>query len=166
MKLYNRTDCPDDVLAPMLKRAARAIGARHGKVVVIVTQNRSKRITGECLACAWVRASRPGWRGPKIATDGGYMHLRLPEAGPDDPVRTAERLWEVMLHEWGHIRDFQHGGSWSMAWSRKGSSGRRPRWADRPEEIRANAMCHDALREDDGGDDMLAYALWYEEPSQ
>ena len=178
VKLYNKTRYPDAILSALLTRAGRSIGARTSGVVVKVTAGRtSGHCRGLATECDWVyewslrnlKSRRQGKRikGRAIATDGGEIELTLPLPSKDC-LATAENVFAVALHEWGHIRDFQHGGRLRFAFSTKAQSGRRPAWRDRPEEIRADEYRKDALAKIDKGkvqsadDEILALALWME----
>ena len=141
VKLYNRTRLPDDLLLGLLARTARRIGARSG-IIVKVTRARS-RCTGEVKEASavrewWVRRRNKdgALKERLIETDCAYMRLALVDyAGCDaHALHRAGVIIDLMLHEWAHVRDNQRGED---DYSRRGASGRRPAWADRPEEVRA-----------------------------
>ena len=171
MKLYNRTRCPDEVLAPLLTAAGRAVGTRTGKVIVKVTQGSRGGCQGETNSCAWVRefalATRKYTKDGKlkrrlVATDGGWIRMTLPGPHPAyDPLDQAERFYRLAVHEWAHVKDYQDGGK------RFGDYNKR--WANRPHEMRANRMCAEAMEREEAGqikgrdEEILALAIWLEE---
>lgn len=175
MKLYNKTRCPDSMLWSVLLRAARACGkVRSSSVVVFVTQGSAGRCSGKAYECIWVRPRKGGRR---INTDGGYFEIVLPGHGPHaktcwtrpDGLAWAETFYYIAVHEWGHIRDYQAGGSRILAWDRPQSGRRRASHDDRPEERRANRYCAEAAERVASGraaapdDAILGLAVWIEE---
>jgi len=177
VKLYNRTKCPDRILRPLLVAAGRAVGAKTSEVVVKVGQSRLPRATGLATPAFRVRLGflrgKPmeRWDERWVMTEGGYIRLTLPGCnGSAYAVALAQSFYEVALHEWGHIRDLQADIE-SLPWS--GWNGeRRPRWGERPEEIRACNYVDEALRKEAAGqlaarDDLiLEFAIWLEEKAQ
>ena len=134
MKLINSTRIPDSVLRRVLLSAAKSIGGtRTGSVVVAVSQGQRSNASGTAWECDWVR-----WNGRRrTMTDGGAFRIRLPMPHPAcDILLQSEGFWDIARHEWGHIRDYQNGGRRRLAFSKAGSSGRRPGHDSRPEEIR------------------------------
>jgi len=150
MKLYNNTSVPDEILAPVLKEAAKAIkGTRHGKVVVKVIRSR-EHCTGAVFGTSSVSRNflnprkYPNERSGYVATDDAVVILRLPKAGDPilwpahtwrEPLYIAERFFDYALHEWGHVKDFQ--GEESFCHYRR-------RWANRPHERRAEGYMLEA----------------------
>jgi len=173
MKLYNRTACPDRILRPLLVAAGRAVGAKTGKVIVKVGQSRLPRGTGMAIAADRVRlgflqGKPPEKWGRWITTQGGYIRLTLPGcSGRGDTIALAQSFYELALHEWGHILDLQTGLEF-LPWSGRDGE-RRPRWEERPEEIRACNYANEALRKETAGqltsrDNLiLELAIWLEE---
>lgn len=150
VKLYNLSGLPDQPMRTLLTDAMRLAGAT-GSVVVKVTRG-GARVTSYAKSAAFVYkhflgarvcTKRGNVRRGKVATRGGYVvmqpHVR------HDPLWAAVDFFETAVHEFAHVHDFQHGGRSALAWSRANSAGRRPRWAKRPEEIRAVNMTDDAL---------------------
>ncbi len=155
MKLWNKTRIPDNVVHALVAKAGRAVGARTAKVVVVVKS--TNRDHGQAYSCSHVRACSPIFgRGRSksrrwIRTDGGYIELfvqRYPGFNigsgdarntEDNAARLAQKMFELAMHEWGHIADFQANDAGAgLEFSKRGRrSGRRPAWGDRPEEIRA-----------------------------
>lgn len=171
MKLYNRTDCPDRILRPLLVAAGRAVGAKTGEVIVKVGQSRLPRGTGIAIAADRVRlgflqGKPPEKWGRWITTQGGYIRLTLP-GWFADPLILAQSFYELAVHEWGHILDLQVGLGF-LPWSGRDGE-RRPRWKERPEEIRACNYTDEALKKETTGrltsrDDLiLELAIWLEE---
>jgi len=182
MKLYNKTRCPAVLLQAVLLRAARSVGkVRTTGVVVKVTASRHacRGVAYEASSvCEWhLRKRRVGRRrgddgeGRGIKTDGGYIHLSLP-LHRQDALEASESFFRVAAHEWGHVRDYQHGGRRTMAFSCAGGGARRLRHDDRPEERRANRYVAEAVERIHAGrvlapdDDILALALWLDEQQQ
>lgn len=194
MKLYNQSHCPDAILSPLLTRAARLAGARSARVIVRVTQGRSGRTTGKAHECSGLyeftlrrfagnrKREQPVWskrrpgkhrRGRCINTDCGYIEIVVPAIAVNtrtiwttDPLHRAEGMFAVMIHEWGHIRDYQAGGRLRLEFARKGHNGRRGPHDARPEEKRANRYVAEAKEKLAAGtvqsadDDILALAVW------
>jgi hypothetical protein len=161
MKLYNNTAVPDAILAPVIREAAKAIKprVRHGKVIIIV--NRAQRacsglahkcigITQDVVRPRSKRAKKISkqWRTNKaawVSTDKGYLILRLPKASdhattknanhPLNAMQLAERFYDLCLHEWGHILDYQKGKSFGHY---------NKQWANRPHERRAEHYRNEA----------------------
>ena len=128
MKFYNQTRLSDDVLIPVVKHAARAIRAKHGKVLIIVRRSRSYgRSSGYMEDADWVSRSFIAKR--KYTKSSGYTDereghikckglivLRIPKArlgswaGEGQQAKgTARNFFKLALHEWGHIYDMQKG---------------------------------------------------------
>jgi hypothetical protein len=104
-----------------------------------------------------------------INTDHGYYKLTLPAAHPHypgDPLEMAEAVWRMARHEWAHIAEYQNTGYWRRLPHSRRVNGRRPRWAARPEEQRAQGACADADAMEHNtewaADAILELALWYE----
>jgi len=150
MKLYNNTAIPDDLLEFIIKEAAKAIKprVRHGNVVVKVNRA-GERCSGFAERCDYVAKS---WLSPRrykgdhrrVKTDKGLIVLRVPKAGDPilwdshlwrEPLHIASKFFDLCLHEWGHILDFQKG-------ERFGDYNRR--WANRPHERRAECYMEEA----------------------
>ena len=163
VKLYNQTRLPDDLLRRLLARTARRIGARSG-IIVKVTRARS-HITGEVKGASavrewWVRRrNKDGTLKERLLeTDCASMRLALVDyAGCDaHALQRAGVIIDIMLHEWAHVRDEQQG---ERDYSQRGPGGRRPSWADRPEEVRAQFAAWWAKAEPDRIDDDLELEL-------
>ena len=179
MKLYNKTKCPDAILEPLLVRAGRQIGVRTGGVIVKVTAGRSAACRGQAFECSWVyvwhlRNLKSRRNGRAIETDCGYFALSLPAplvlgGASSDALKCAETFSSVARHEWGHIKDYQHGGTERLDWSKKTAAGRCAPHDLRPEEKRANRYSREAAEKIEAGklqtadDDILALAIWMEE---
>lgn len=181
MKLYNRTRIPDELLIPILTAAGRHVGARTGKVVVKVTRARHQYVYGRTYKCAWVARSFLDGRGhrrqdgefrlQRVSTDHAYVELivgrcRFPGGGR----HLADKLYEYAMHEWAHAAEDQDPLSCYLPRARRSEeSGRRVKWAKRPEEVRAIDAVHHAqdkvargkLRAPQEALDRLA--LWLEE---
>ena len=183
MKLYNKTRVPDAILAPLLIAAGRAVGARTGGVVVKVAAGRY--LSGEACDCNWVRfGGRDGYdykRGHKVNTDCGYIRLTvaMPGRAPTwydastvaemtanfDPLERAEATYQLALHEWAHIKDFQQR---TRFYEPRTLGGGRPRHDDRPVEIAAYRQVRNAEERQRSGrlasrDDLiLALAVWFD----
>jgi hypothetical protein len=70
----------------------------------------------------------------------------MPEPGREyDEQALAQSFFEVAMHEWYHVRDYQRGGRWAMPFARHRASGRRPLHDRRPEELRAINAVDEAL---------------------
>jgi len=158
VKLYNQTRLPDDLLRRLLTRTARRIGARSG-IIVKVTRAQMHQ-TGEVRSAFSVAEwwCRRGGGKRYIRTDGAYMRIALRDSEACDEVAlfVAHEAIAVMLHEWSHVADCQVGG---REHSRKGPSGRRPAWTDRPEEIRAQFAAVSAGKRPTDLDDDLELEL-------
>lgn len=168
MKLYNRTTIADNILIDALVKAGRSVGANTSGVVVQVNPARSLAVRGVAYECGWIKWSSKR----EMKTDGGYFSISLPTCKRwqkdgvwyqwGDPLKIAAEFVRVARHEWGHIRDFQHGGRWSMEFAKRGASGRRQRHDSRPEEVRANDYIYDSdqrLKPEHFDDVILALAI-------
>jgi hypothetical protein len=190
VKLYNKTQCPDEIVENLLVRAGRACGkVRTTGVIVIVTAGRTGQVKGMAHECTGVyefklrrmkqtRKNGKRVRGRCINTDGGYFAITLPQilptiVGQTDPLARAENFFQVAIHEWGHIRDYQQGGASLMPWAKRVGGtiflrGRRQKWEDRPEEKRAIRYTTEANEKIAAGivqppdDAILALAVWLE----
>jgi len=114
----------------------------------------------------------------RISTDGGAFKISLPvipaschkdgRTGPMcyNGLRIAENFMYVARHEWGHIRDYQDGGRYRLAWSRPKAGGRRAIHDRRPEEWRAENYIYDSdLRRKNKNwayEEIMALALYLE----
>jgi hypothetical protein len=142
MKLYNKTKLPDSVLEPLLIAAGRAVGAKTSGVVVKVTQGRNAGVSGMAQSASFVntwhlkRVSK--WKSERVTTDHGWFRITIPWSRPGwDSLAVAQSFFQVAMHEWKHIADYQAGGRWAMPFASPGMSGRRARHDSRPEELRA-----------------------------
>ncbi len=150
MKLYNKTKLPDAVLERLLIAAGRAVGARTGNVVVKVTQGRNAGVSGMAhhatFVNTWHLKQVSKWKSENVRTDGEWFKVTMPWFRPGwDSLAVAQTFFEVAMHEWVHIRDYQAGGRWSMPWASRGTGGRRARHDSRPEELRAINAVDDAI---------------------
>lgn len=187
MKLYNKTRCPNALVESILLRAGKACGkVRTTGVIVIVTRATTGRVRGLAHEASGVyefalrrfkqRHKAKITRGRCINTDGGYFSISLPLLSPNarthwvtDALHRAEQFFCVAVHEWGHIRDYQAGGSWKLPWAVTRQGHRRENHDDRPEERRANRYAREAESRIKSGtvqspdDAILDLALWLEE---
>lgn len=145
--LWNHTKVPDELLAPVITAAARAVGARSARVPVKLVAARGRGSSGQAervwWVCRWVLAGRCKVRNPegRIVCDGGYISVTFPcnplsrevEFHGFGPI--VKRFFEVLLHEFAHIKDFQAGRSFRHV--TVGSSGRQVKWGKRPIELSA-----------------------------
>jgi len=150
LKLYNKTKLSDFVLEPLLVAAGRAVGTKTSGVVVKVTQGRNAGVSGMAHLASFVntwhlkRISK--WKSERVTTDGGWFRITIPWSRPGwDSLAVAQSLFEVAMHEWVHIRDYQTGGKWAMPFASRGQGGRRARHDSRPEELRAINAVDDAI---------------------
>jgi hypothetical protein len=171
MKLYNNTRVPDSIIEAVLYKAGRAVGARTTNVIVEVNTARNFSVRGTAWYVSWIKGYKGLPKGRKVTTDGGMFCISLPRPRSFTTDKTAETMalnfaesfFNVARHEWSHIKDYQVMDSGTpLAWSgRKG--GRRPKWANRPEEMRAENHCVDAnLRGKDehwAAEEILSLAL-------
>lgn len=182
MKIINRTKCPDEILKNLVLKSAETFrectglplhldrrcpwheGYEHPGVVIQFTQAKHKPyVSGTCWETELAKAN-----GKFHATDGGWMRIKLPAPRHFSlPLPKARVLWETLLHEWTHISDYQRraSGDWvTYSHDEKRIGGRRPNWENRPEEIRAEKNREKVIEKnkDDGGDELLEWALWYD----
>jgi len=114
---------------------------------VKVTQGRGCSVSGMAHSATFVntwhlkRVSK--WKSEPVNTHGGWFSIVMPRSG--DSLLVAQTFFEVAIHEWKHIADYQAGGPWRMPWASRGSGGRRARHDRRPEELRAINAVDDAL---------------------
>ena len=48
------------------------------------------------------------WKSEKVSTDGGWYRITIPWGRPGwDSLGVAQRFFEVAMHEWKHIADYQ-----------------------------------------------------------
>lgn len=151
LKLYNKTRLSNAIIEPLLTAAGRCVGAKTANVIVKVTQGRWRGVSGMahmaafCYAWHLKRCTLAG-RKRLISTDGGWFSITIPAPHPEcDQLAIARQVFEVAMHEWVHIRDYQAGGCWRMPFASRGPSGRRPRHDRRPEELRAINAVDEAL---------------------
>ena len=149
MKLYNKTKLPDAALEPVLVAAGRTVGARTARVVVKVTQGRHRGVSGMANSASylntWHLKRVAKWKSERVFTDGGWFRITIPQLRPGwDSLATAQQFFEVAMHEWKHIADYQ-AGKWVVSWSHAGPGGRRPIHDRRPEELRAINAVDDAV---------------------
>lgn len=154
MKLYNNSRIPDSVLEAVLYKAGKAVGARTTNVVVQVNTSRTCSCKGQAWHYGWVRNWKGMPKGRQINTDGGMFQITLPIPRPwfsndllkRNCLKFAESFFKVARHEWAHVKDYQQMDEGKyLEWSRKSySGGRRPKWANRPEEQRAENHCASA----------------------
>jgi len=157
MKLHNRTKVPDELLEPLLAAAARAVGARYAKVPIKVTQGHNCGSHGEACKVLWVKlwvlngksAFNKRWD-REIICDGGYLSIvitnyRHPWVREHAGPYTLD-IFELMIHEFAHIKDFQTGRSRDLNRRSYCKSGtRKLPWIRRPIEISAINQTNDAL---------------------
>lgn len=172
MKLFNRTKIPDEVLAPFIVAASRRAGAKTQHMAVQVNPSRY-RTHGRAFDCCRVRITRRGGGCGRWVRCSGYFEVCFPvnwmvglnnthrTIGDNKAVelirRKARGVFGLCVHEASHIRDYQVGGQVNS--TRSLSSGRRPKWIQRPEEIRAENLSHKAMKKIDSGSDVHAVAM-------
>jgi len=172
IKLYNKTRCPDKILRAIVTAAGQRIGC-DTNIVVKVTQGQCLGGSGRALhgfPYLWHltrKRQKDSARDRVVSTRGGWIELVLPGTHPAwDVLLQAEKWYELCLHEWGHVKDFQTDFMPGREWSRRGESGRRPNWEDRPEEKRAcmyAARGQERARSKTADEAILALASWLEE---
>jgi len=146
MKLINKTQCPSHLLLPIIEHAQKSIGTNCE--IVKITQSHSERVTGLAIRPSSVKVSLPKYR--------------------HDSLSCAYRFWRVLLHEFGHIKDYGLGSLVEFAYYKPGRVNAM-RHDDRPHEIRANAYVTEvekriASKELTGCDNaILNLAIWMEE---
>lgn len=160
IKLYNKSQCPDEILRPIIAAAGRRIGARTGVVVKVLGPCRGHQghAKHQFRVYSWhLTQKRTKRLGRSIATDGGWIELHVPRRHPaDNHLMLAEQFYRLCLHEWGHIKDFQDG-------KRFGDYDKR--WANRPHERRAIRMEYEAQEipmSPTAEKAVLALGLWLE----
>jgi hypothetical protein len=169
IKLYNKSKWPEVLTRRLLTQAGRRAGANVNGVVVKVTQGHrfwGGMVGSEAKRATYVyewhlrgkpfktqRSNHKRVTGRLISTNGGYIHLVMPGQlteweleKTDWAEHTQSRatlLFRLAVHEWAHIRDLQ--AATLPEFSRRPAHGRRPNWADRPEEIRAEDCTDEAM---------------------
>lgn len=174
MKLYNKTQYPDELLTPLLTLAGRAVGAKTGGVIVKCTQRRDLACTGTATDYAFVyrhaldtrsRTKDGHFKMATVACDG-FIQLRLPRPWtPDDAIPLAESIYSVAAHEFAHVRDYQQGRRYLRT-----LENRRKRHHNRPWEKTAIKAASKAVKrattDSKRQDAILALALWLEKAGQ
>jgi hypothetical protein len=138
IKLFNHSKLPDKPLHELLKIAQRAVGVK-GTIVVKVNRGGYSQNRGEAHQSKSVLIAPR----KQVLTNDGWFELNAFWARRD-----PASFFNTMLHEFGHVRDYQIEAQTGekLAWSsRRSWSGRRPRWRDRPEEERAIGAAEDAM---------------------
>ena len=164
VKLYNKTTIPDSILKLLLIEAGKIAQARTSNVVVIVNPARhwhscSRGMAHKCFAVArWALETRHYTKSSKrtklvdgyVSTDGGYFTITLPLVynsainvtpkccSQHEPLNRAGRFFEVAVHEWSHIRQYQTGYHFDRSLRAK-------RHDNRPWEREANKSMNKAL---------------------
>lgn len=107
MILHNNTKCPNNILSPLLKGAAKFTGAKH--TTVIVTINNCKNV----FVCG--RAHSYGqFLSPRLKTWKIMAEMEISFYIPNSEyVLQAESIFKTMVHEFTHIADFYH--NWKIA---------------------------------------------------
>jgi hypothetical protein len=165
MYFQNKTCYPSHLLRAMVENAAKLIGLRTENILVKMTQNRRSWIGGT----AYHRASTTLRKNHHVMLDGGWCKIGLPKilGIVDNPLYTAEKIFETIIHELYHIYDYQltndgKGQPFSrLIYNYDGSRNNRPRHDDRPEEKRANAAQKRYLKLADQ-DVILNLAIYFE----
>jgi len=185
MILFNNTKIPDELLKPLLKAAARAVGARLGKVPVKLTQGRYSHTQGHFHNCLWVKRwaltgvrkwdrnekLRPAWKKDdrKVYCDGGYIRLAMPAHNgscSEDEIGPMVRFcFEIMMHEFAHVADAQEYKVFRSSYPFPGAQ-RRKKWGRRHIEVSAIDRVDAAI--DRGAierniDALIDLATWYHE---
>ena len=139
MKIYNRTRIADSILESVLKVASLGIGVRTSGVIVKTNVGIYGYSRGNAVKCICVKI-----KGRWIETDGGRIMITLPTLSAKSNIKNfiscAVNFFNTAKHEWSHIRDFQNGVE---IWSIKNNN-RRPKWQNRPEEIRAENYVYES----------------------
>lgn len=145
VKLYNHTKISDSILLPVLTDAKRLVGVK-GNIIVLVTRGQNW-CRGNAQSAIGVykytlqarsRRDRNGKYTARklIKTDGGYIRISIPfDVTPF--TYAADLFFKIMLHEFGHVKDFQRPDYHTLPWSERGIGKRRAKHDARPEEIRA-----------------------------
>lgn len=135
MKIINQTAFKADELTTLLKTAAQTAGAKF-KYIGTVKVNTSKR---GFSGTAWCRGRKIN---NKPASPFGDVVLRIPVRMTIDALSFAEQLYKLAVHEFTHCADYQKG----LYFTSGAKTGRRPAWANRPEERRAMAAEREAMQ--------------------
>ncbi len=143
MKLYNKTKVAPDILDAVLVAAGRCTKARTTGAVVKVTQGHRACSSGYAKRAnfvnTWHLRRVRKWKEERVNTDGGYFSIVLPQRFSTwDALDLAVSFFQVAIHEWVHIADFQamsRGEFRAFDYARAGS--RRRKHDTRPEELRA-----------------------------
>ena len=139
--LFNNTVVSDEVIKPILKKVF-SLAKLKGSVIFVIA--RGKRGGGTATRCDLVKnrslyrtkALKKNKKDVWIRTKKGMIEVNFSYHSKSDPMDVARNFCRLSLHEAGHVIDYQKGED--RDWSRKGRGGRRPEWATRPEEVRAN----------------------------
>lgn len=143
VKLYNNSKLPDAALRAVLSDALRFSGAK-GDVVTIVGRGRTvKGWGGYATRCStWARV-----RGRVVNTNGGFVHIATKLSG--DPLRCAETFFDIAIHEFAHVKDYQLDPfRTNLTWQKNAGSRKH---SALPQEVRAdNAVweAHETLKRD------------------
>jgi len=120
VKLYNRTPLSDKVIRDVLAKAARAVGVKHGQVLVEI--GHGDRMKGEANFLVWKRVCARGTRRRRKVKCLGAVSITLPTRRRNwdhysqwygDGLDTAVRFYKLACHEFAHIRDYHAGGEWA-----------------------------------------------------
>jgi len=186
MKLYNQTAVPDDIIRAVIKSAAQMLKprVRHGKVIVKVTRAQvhvsgyavqaNRVLPSEVCGKIYTKLGNDINEGRKmIQTDCGWMLGRLPMPAQPvvwasqphrEPLAIAEKFFWMIIHEWGHIADFQHNVKCRLG-ERKRFTQYNRQWKNRPHERRANAYRDEAKERGltpEAEEAILNLAVWME----
>lgn len=166
--LLDDTLVPNNIIRDVVEMAGISVGAELDGVLVHVRKGRSNCIKGEAVKYYGYHRF--------VNEYHGYYHMkkhfffivlpsveyaRLKHDGYNDSLSMAIRFVKTLLHEWGHVYDFQNDNG-KLKWKYD------VRWKERPQEKRAIAYQENTLQlimegKIQGQDEILRLAEWFEE---
>ena len=113
MNLYNNTIYDDKVLSKVVTACGRKLGVRTKNVIVQVNPSKRLNSGGMMYHAGWVRWKKNNKNTKMTECRGAFKVTLLPpepliQWWDSDVISIAERFVYVLLHEWGHIKDYHN----------------------------------------------------------
>lgn len=160
--LFNNSSYPDKAFVPALRKAYEMTGCT-GKVVVRITKGGARRCKGKampqenpklCQLEARFFDKDGRVKDYEVSTEGGWIEFSPYNCPPirddNDYIAFAQGMFEIIVHEFHHIYEFQTDHIFNRDWDHNRGDAkyrrRRMNHKQRPQEIRTDRFVKDAMK--------------------
>ena len=166
MKLINKTNIPNEFIEPLLKQAGIQSGCRTSKTYIKISYRNSYyslSVSGKAYNYTGINDYYLTGNSKRILVCDGYITMILPnvlavsKSYPVNYLTLSENIYSVAVHEFAHIKDFQHRITNTY-------KNRNKPYKSRPCEILARKIARQSMNHlnSDRQDLILNLAIWLE----